>query len=447
MFETTIAALTTATGGAVAIIRVSGPDALAIAQKVWSNGKDFVPEPRKMYLGSCYDGDVVIEKALFVYMPNPNSYTGEDVVEIQCHGGVFSSKTILACLLKAGAEAAEAGEFTRRAFVNGKMDLTQAEAIVDMINAHSEMALHTANRQLNGILGNKIKHIYARAEHLLSEIEVRMDFTDEDLDFESQSKLRREIQAMSEEVVKLRASQSEGEILRHGIKIVLAGIPNAGKSSLMNLFLGRHRAIVTDIPGTTRDVLEEFAHVRGIPIRLFDTAGIREASDQVEKIGVDLSLEYIRDARIILWLVDSTKPESLVEMPKNLLEDERMIVVANKADLVESKPLNLPESVATTELAAINGDGFEQLLDLIEQKVWDYKHVEDIDVAVNERHANLLLQAENELQEVAKVIEMEEWEIVAVALRGVLRFIGSITGEAVSPDILDNIFSRFCIGK
>ncbi len=448
MFEETIAGIATAPGGAIGIIRLSGTEALSIALKVWKGLKEDVqPEPRRMYLGNCVDENDSIEQALLVYMPGPNSYTGENVVELQCHGGAFSSRMLLAALLKNGARHADAGEFTRRAFINGKMDLTQAEAVIDIIQAHSQMALHAANRQLDGAIGLRANAIYDQAEHLLSEIEVRMDFVEEDLDFESGRDLTHRLNELVGDVSKLKQSKNEGEILRHGIKIVLGGAPNAGKSSMMNQFLGRDRAIVTDIPGTTRDVLEEFAHIRGIPVRLFDTAGIREAEDKVEQIGVDRSKSYLEEAQIILWMVDSTDPESMQEMPAGLLEREELIIVANKCDSPDAKELKVPENIPVVKTSAITGEGFDQMLNAIETMVWKYPHTEDIDVAVNSRHAELLERAESELNEVLDAIDMEEWEIVAVALRGVLHHIGSITGKAVSPDILDNIFSRFCIGK
>lgn len=445
MFEDTIAGIATAPGGAIGVIRLSGSNALKIALSVWKGVE--TPKPRQMYLGRCSDEKDNIEQALLVYMPGPNSYTGEDVVELQCHGGAFSSRMLLACLLRNGARHADAGEFSKRAFINGKMDLTQAEAVIDIIQAHSEMALRSANRQLDGSIGRRANAIYEKAEHLLSEIEVRMDFVEEDLDFESGRDLSKRLSKLVEEVSQLKASKNEGEILRHGIKIVLAGAPNAGKSSMMNQFLGRDRAIVTDIPGTTRDVLEEFAHIRGIPVRLFDTAGIREAQDKVERIGVDRSKSYLEDAQIVLWLIDSTDPESAKEIPAELLAKDNLIIVANKSDSSNAKELIIPTSAPILKASAITGDGFDNLLDTIEKLVWKFPHSEDVDVAVNSRHAELLENAERDLHEVINAIEMEEWEIVAVALRGVLQHIGNITGKAVSPDILDNIFSRFCIGK
>jgi tRNA modification GTPase len=400
-----------------------------------------------MQLGKCYNSQGEIEQALLVFMPGPNSYTGEDVVEIQCHGGALSTRTVLMALFDNGAVAAEPGEFTKRAFVNGKMDLTQAEAVMDLIDSHSEMALHAANRQLDGVLGRKANHIYQKANQLLGEIEVRMDFVDEDLDFDSQQKLKFDLSQIAQYINQLKSSKQEGEVLRHGVKVVLAGIPNAGKSSMMNLFLGRDRAIVTSIPGTTRDVLEEFAHARGIPIRLFDTAGIRETENEVEKIGVERSHSYLKDAQIILWLVDSTEPETVKLIPQDLLHQKNLIVVANKADHPASQPLNLPEEIKVVQVSALTELGFEKLLDEIESLVWENPHEKDIDIAINSRHADLLEKAATEMREIELAIEMEDWEIVSVALRGILRYIGSITGQAVSPDVLDNIFSRFCIGK
>jgi len=448
LFETTIAAIATTPGGAIGIIRLSGPKALNIALKVWKpNFKDTKIEPRRMLLGQCYHEGVEIEQALLVFMPGPHSYSGEDIVEIQCHGGALSTRTVLMALLKQGAVAAEPGEFTKRAFVNGKMDLTQAEAVVDLIDSHSEMALHTANRQLNGSIGRKANAIYNNANQLLGEIEVRMDFVDEDLDFDSQQKLKDDLAKITADINQLKASKQEGEVLRHGVKVVLAGIPNAGKSSMMNLFLGRDRAIVTAIPGTTRDVLEEFAHARGIPIRLFDTAGIRETDNEVERIGVERSHSYLADAQIILWLVDSTEPETAQLIPENIIDRPNLIVIANKADHEDSKPLNLPTSVNVLKASALTELGFDSILDQIEALVWKNPHNEEIDIAINSRHAELLEKAAMEMQEIELAIEMEDWEIVSVALRGILRYIGGITGQAVSPDVLDNIFSRFCIGK
>ena len=448
LFETTIAAIATTPGGAIGIIRLSGTDALPIALKVWkSNFENSKIEPRRMQLGKCYSELGEIEQALLVFMPGPHSYSGEDIVEIQCHGGALSTRTVLMALLKQGAIAAEPGEFTKRAFVNGKMDLTQAEAVVDIIDSHSEMALHAANRQLDGALGRKANTIYNNANQLLGEIEVRMDFVDEDLDFDSQQKLKDDLAQIATDINKLKSSKQEGEVLRHGVKVVLAGIPNAGKSSMMNLFLGRDRAIVTAIPGTTRDVLEEFAHARGIPIRLFDTAGIRETENEVERIGVERSHSYLKDAQIILWLVDSTEPETAQLIPTNIIDRPNLIVIANKADHQDSKPLNLPEAVTVIQASALTEIGFDQILDQIEALVWVNPHHEEIDIAINSRHADLLEKAATEMQEIELAIEMEDWEIVSVALRGILRYIGSITGQAVSPDVLDNIFSRFCIGK
>ncbi|MGL4854106.1 MAG: tRNA uridine-5-carboxymethylaminomethyl(34) synthesis GTPase MnmE [Lentisphaeria bacterium] len=448
MFETTIAAIATGIGGAIGIVRLSGPESLAIAKRIWRPLiEGTIIKSRKMHLGYCYDDERQVEQALLVYMPGPYSYTGEDVVELQCHGGIFTTRMILSLLYREGAKSAEAGEFTRRAFINGKMDLTQAEAVVDIIEAHSERALQSASRQLDGSLGRRINEIYDRAEHLLSEIEVRMDFVDEDLDFDSQQVLKASVQALALDVQKLNNSRHNGEVLRHGIKIVLAGAPNAGKSSLMNLFLGRDRAIVTDIAGTTRDVLEEFANINGIPIRLFDTAGIRDAIDEVERIGVDRSISYLKEAGVILWIVDSTVAESMEDMAVVLEHAEKVIVVANKVDSDRSHHLEISREIEMVRLSALTGEGFDKLLKALERRVWSGAVGEDLDIAVNSRHGELLERALEELMQVERAIEEEYWEIVAVGLRGALRHIGSITGRAVSPDILDNIFSRFCIGK
>lgn len=444
----TIAAIATAAGGAIGIVRLSGAEALEIAQKVWQPLKsDAAIKPRYMHLGQCKNGEVADDQALLVYMPGPNSYTGEDVVELQCHGGLFATRTILARLMANGAIHAEPGEFTKRAFLNGKLDLTQAEAVNDIIHSHSEMALHAANRQLDGSMGRRAGNLYNTCRDILAEIEVRLDFVDEDLDFESAQRLHNRLAGIKTEIEKLIRTKAEGEILRHGVKIVLAGAPNAGKSSLMNLFLGRDRAIVTDIPGTTRDVLEEMAHVRGIPVRLFDTAGLRESQDIVEQIGVNRSKDSLRDAQIILWMIDATLPEAERQIPEEYLNLEQLIVVLNKHDDPAAGELPFTTERPVIKTSALTGLGYDQLLDAIETTVWKYPHTEEVDVAVNARHAALLEEAFSEIEMAGGAIDSEEWELVAVSMRAIISCIGRITGESATPDILDNIFSKFCIGK
>lgn len=449
MSDQTIAAIATGVGGTIAIIRISGADALELAEACWEGRQPLAAyPPRTLALGRITEGGRTEDRAMAVYMPGPHSYTGEDVVEFHCHGGALVARTVLALLLRQGARHAEPGEFTRRAFINGKLDLTQAEAVLDVIEAQSEMALHAANRQLAGELGRRVDTLYESLTQLLGEIEVRMDFTDEDLDWQTSQQLRAQLDAGISAVEDLLRYRAEGEILRQGVRLVLAGAPNAGKSSLLNLMLGRDRAIVTDIPGTTRDTLEELAHVRGIPIQLVDTAGIREAVDAVEQQGVARSLSSIDQAQLVIWVVDVTRSLADQQLPTERLRGKGQIVVANKMDLVPGDfLLDLPGDPCIVHLSARTGDGLETLFDTIEQMVWGHPHTEEPEVAINARHSNHLETAIVQLKQGREVAMQEDFDLLAINLRATLDALGHITGKTVQPDILDTIFSKFCIGK
>ena len=397
---------------------------------------------RTLVLGSVpgVDGEV-----LAVRMPGPGSFTGEDVVELQCHGGTLVARRILGCLLEAGCRHAEPGEFTKRAFLNGRIDLTQAEAVADLVGAHSESALRLANRQLDGLLGRRVRAMREALHGLLCEMEVRLDFPEEDLDWRSEEEVLGTVREACALMDQLIASRREGEILRHGVSVAIVGPPNVGKSSLLNAILGRDRAIVTEIPGTTRDTLEEFAHIRGIPVRLTDTAGIREPGDRIERSGIERSHEAARNAQLVLWVGEATRPESVesIDLPEF---EVPLLKVANKADLLsEGIASSLGEGVVL--LSALTGEGLDELYDAIERAVWEFPHARESDVAVNARHAALLEEARGELNEVETLVAREEWELGAICLRASIDAIGRVTGDTIAPDILDNIFSEFCIGK
>jgi len=449
--EDTICAICTGVGGAVSIIRIAGPDALKIGQKVW-RGKSILhlKNARKMLLGKIilHDGNIG-DSALAVYMPGPNSYTGDDVVELHCHGGSLATRQTLDTALQAGARAAEAGEFTFRAFVNGKMDLTQAEAVCDLISAHSDMALHLAERQIQGKLSADIGVLREQLVNVLAECESRMDFADEDLDWTSASVFIDELEGIGAKIAELLESGREGLVLRNGIRVVLAGKPNTGKSSLLNLLLGFERAIVTQLPGTTRDTLEESAHLRGIPVTLIDTAGIREATDLIEGIGIDRSHQSIKQAQVVFWLLDASSKDieaEITEMNTHTIDKENLIAIWNKSDLVENKILpELP--CPSVRISVLNSLGIDELLDIFEKAVWEFPHTEEPEIAVNARHAKLLEEAIESLPGAAMNLNDDDWELAAVHLRSAISALASITGEESDPDILDNIFSRFCIGK
>jgi tRNA modification GTPase len=446
--EDTIAAICTGVGGSIAIIRLSGPDADAVAAAVWHSGNRFTEiPPRAMVLGRVINGDGQTEdQGLVVRMPAPNSYTGENVVEFHCHGGVTVARTVLSLMLNNGARHADPGEFTKRAFLNGRIDLTQAEAVLDVIQAQSRMALHAANRQLQGVLANRVDVAYETLRAVLAEIEVRMDFVDEDLDWDPKAAILDNLESARGEVVALLRYREAGEVLHHGIRMVIAGAPNAGKSSLLNLILGRDRAIVTDVPGTTRDTLEEPAHIRGIPVKIVDTAGIRESSDIVEQHGVERSRDSIRQAQLVLWVVDTTAEFAEQQAAITFEQDGGLIIVANKIDVA---PVTFADHVEApiVEVSAVTGTGLDALYDAVERAVWQRPHTEEPEIAINSRHVTLLQSANDHLLDAVRMCETDDFELIATDIRAALDGLGRITGRTMQPDILDNIFSKFCIGK
>ncbi|OQA83605.1 MAG: tRNA modification GTPase MnmE [Lentisphaerae bacterium ADurb.Bin242] len=454
--EETVCALCTAPGGALAILRISGPDALETGNAVWRGHVPLSREnARKMLLGKLYSGDPSSpgEPCLAVFMPGPKSYTGEDTVELHCHGGSFAPKRLLEAVLASGIRLAAPGEFTKRAFLNGKMDLTQAEAVADLISAKSESAARLAEKQLSGRIGSQVRQARERLIHLLAEIESRMDFPEEELDWMAPSGMTAELQRVAESLRKMLQSVEHGSILRNGLRVVIAGRPNAGKSSLLNALLGFERAIVTEIPGTTRDTLEEFVSLRGIPVMLTDTAGLREQSaDPIEKLGIRRSRDSMRTAQFIFWVLDASTSEAAAESAEHLKTHlpfpAEAIVAWNKTEL-DTSPEVLPElsGLPCVRISALKGDGLDALLDLFAARVWKGNDVSESECEVSARHAAFLEDALSSLEKAVPEIASESWELAAACMRGALAALGSITGEEVSPDMLDEIFSRFCIGK
>jgi len=451
--QDTIAALCTGPGGALAVLRISGPMALSVGSGAWRGGRMLSSQcARQLLLGNTVHPDGSIAgPALAVYMPAPHSYTGEDVVEIHCHGGSLCAQATLAILLSAGARAARPGEFTCRAFLNGKMDLTQAEAVADIISANSRMALQLAERQLSGLLGGAVRDVRNVFVELLAECESRLDFGEEELDWQNPSVLGARLEQCAADIRKLLATKSDGILLREGIRVVIAGLPNTGKSSLLNRLLGFERAIVTQIPGTTRDTIEESASLRNIPVRLVDTAGLREADDLIEKMGIARSHQSLAGAQIVLWVLDSSSPDpsgELAEMQRHLSLDSRSIAVWNKSDMRDKDAARLPVlACPAVEVSALSGAGIPELLDAFERTAWGFPHESAPDIAVSSRHAALLEDALSAIPEAQKLLASASWELFAVSLRAAISSLGQITGEDLNPDILDSIFSRFCIGK
>lgn len=449
--EDTIAAVCTGVGGAISIIRISGPGSLGCLEKAW-RGTRFPSEgdERRMLLGRLFPGSGPSgEPAMAVWMPGPRSYTGDDIVEIHCHGGALCTKRALELVLKCGARSAEPGEFTFRAFMNGKMDLTQAEAVCDLITAHSDMALHLAERQVSGSLGREIGALAERLMEILSECESRMDFPEEDLDWTEPEEYVVALNGLKDSILKLAETKKEGAVLREGIRVVIAGRPNTGKSSLLNRLLGFDRAIVTDLPGTTRDTLLESANLRGIPVTLTDTAGIREAENIIEGIGINRSRESLHQAQVIFWLLDASakNPEvELAEMETHLKGKDNALCVWNKIDSAVTG--KFPETLfPAVNISVKENIGIDSLLDAFEKIVWGRPHSSEPEIAVSERHAKLLRDAATAFPEAQSRIDGGDWELAAVQMRFALSRLNSITGEEAGPDVLDNIFSHFCIGK
>jgi len=445
--EDCICAIATAVGGAVAILRLSGEGSEHVASQCWKalDGRSVAElPPRQLVLGQAFrEHDVLDAGCLAVRMPAPRSYTGEDIVELHCHGGALVARAILQALLHHGARLANPGEFTRRAFLNGKLDLTQAEAIADMIAAGSEAALRLANQQLNGVLGQRIRNAQEQLQDLLAEIESRLDFPDEELDFRSPGTLVQQAESIAADLARLAATRQQGELLRAGVPLAIAGPPNVGKSSLLNLLLGRERAIVSDLPGTTRDTVEENVQLRGIPFRLMDTAGVRDDSaDTVEAAGIERARRAAENASLVLWIFDATRPYAEQEWP-GWSRRGPVLLVANKSDLLTNRPVLPPGTVL---VSALTGNGMDTLLQAMEEAVLPQAPQES-DFAVAARHADLLERSAGSLREAASWLNSEAWELAAVPVRAAIAELGQITGTHAPPDVLDTIFSRFCIGK
>ena len=458
----TIAAICSGVGSAITIVRISGKNALNVGNNVWKSQKKVLcrKNRRQMLFGKFYSkDDKTGETALAVFMPEPQSYTGEDVVEIQAHGGAFNARRLIEEIIKSGARQAEAGEFTYRAFINGKLDLTQAEAVADLISANSSMAMHLAEKQMDGVLGRKINQIRESLINILVECESRVDFPEEELDFVPIEKHILELNRILEELNTLYDTRIEGSVLREGIRVVIAGKPNSGKSSLLNLLLGYDRAITTDIPGTTRDTLEEIANIRGIPVKLIDTAGVRDSNDPIEEIGVNRTLLSLKRSQVTIWLLDASTSdieEEIREMKDRLKDQKNVIIVWNKMDILEKKhnnrlqkvEINLPKvNYPEVKISVKENSGIDDLLNIFEKAVWDHPHLHEPEIAVSARHAVYLSNAIEILPDALITLEDEDWELASVSLKVAVNALGNIIGEDASLDIYKSIFSKFCIGK
>ncbi|QOJ27767.1 MAG: tRNA uridine-5-carboxymethylaminomethyl(34) synthesis GTPase MnmE [Ignavibacteriales bacterium] len=447
--DQTIAALATPPGaGALAVIRLSGSDAFAIAERCFSpKGKSRTLKPFRVHYGYIKTGtEDFIDDVLVTAFKAPKSYTGEDTVEISCHGNPLIVSAILNTLLLNGARDAEPGEFTKRAYLNGRLDLSQAEAVAEIINARSQSALRGGRNQLDGLLSAKVHELRTKLVNASSLVELELDFAEEDVEFIDNSGLIRLIQEIIDDISALLATYSFGRVMREGVNVALVGMPNVGKSSLLNYLLKESRAIVSEIAGTTRDVIREEMIIDGFLFRLYDTAGIRPTDDVIEKEGVARSRETIRSADLVLFMNDinlGLNQELFAELLQLTTED-KIITVFNKADIYHG---TLSDIVLA--LSAKTGQGMDNLLKTLREKaIGGSVYTEKTVIITTQRHYNALTKAKEQLEfALGSVRSRMSGEFISVDLRNASDSLGEIIGDVTEDDILNNIFSKFCIGK
>jgi tRNA modification GTPase len=452
----TIAAIATPLGeGGLAVIRLSGPEALAVADKCFAPAGKSSLKPTKapthtIQYGHIEQNGCVIDEVLVSVMRGPRTFTREDVVEISCHGGLLVAKTILDLLLENGARLAEPGEFTKRAFLNGRLDLAQAEAVADVIHARTELALSAANEQLAGKLSQRIEELRDGLIKTLAHVEAHIDFPDEDIAPDTRAQLVARLDAAIAFVDSLLRTADEGQLLRRGVRAAIVGRPNAGKSSLLNQLLGRDRAIVSATPGTTRDTIEETANIRGLPVIFIDTAGLREAGDEIEVEGIRRSRQSLASAELVLHVLDGT--EELDVADTSLLREfdgRTRIIVINKTDQDQRLNLGAEDAPSAVGVSCTTGAGIDELKDAIKTRLWAGEiRAEMLQVMINSRHQEALKRAREALLRASDALRAElTLELPAMELRIAAGAVGEIVGKTSTEDLLDSIFSQFCIGK
>ncbi|HLS67222.1 MAG TPA: tRNA uridine-5-carboxymethylaminomethyl(34) synthesis GTPase MnmE [Pseudogracilibacillus sp.] len=454
----TIVAISTPVGeGAISIVRVSGKDAIHIVNTLFQGKNLHHVDSHTIHYGKLIDPktDLQIDEVLVTIMRAPRTYTCEDVVEINCHGGMIAVQRILDIVLEKGARLAEPGEFTKRAFLNGRIDLSQAEAVMDIIEAKTNEAMKVALTQLDGKLSRLIKKLRSELIETIAHVEVNIDYPEyDDVEEMSHELMEEKISVVYNELVRLLQIAKQGKIMRDGIKTAIIGRPNVGKSSLLNTLVQEEKAIVTDIPGTTRDVIEEYVNVRGIPLRLIDTAGIRETEDVVEKIGVERSRKILSEAELVLFMVNYSEP--LTEEDEailHILNDTNFIVIVNKADL--EKQLNVDElkqmigNRPLIFMSLIRDEGIDQLEETLSSMFFS-GHVsrsEEMFIS-NVRHIHLLNKAKEALRDAEEALKTGvPLDLVQIDVTRTWEFLGEIIGETASEQLIDQLFSQFCLGK
>ena len=442
----TISAIATAIGeGGISIIRVSGGKALEVVNKIFK-GKNinniYDMKPYTMKYGNIVSNNEIIDEVIISYFKGPKSFTAEDTIEINCHGGVIATNRILQETIKAGARLAEPGEFTKRAFLNGRIDLSQAEAVMDIITAKTELSMKSAMAQSQGVLSKEINRL----------IEYAVDFTEDDEEPDEQIPInvKKQVEDLIIEIENLLSTADEGKIIKDGLSMVIVGKPNVGKSSLLNVLLKQKRAIVTEIAGTTRDVIEEYINLDGVPIRIVDTAGIRETEDVVEKIGVEKSKEKINEADLIVFMLDTSR--ELDEEDKeiiNYIKNKKHIVILNKIDLDRKLDLKFVDSLNNIiEISAKTGFGIEELKNKIINMFFNGEIDTESVIITNTRHKQALYRAVENLNLALEGLKNGEFlDLVSIYVTSSLRALGEITGNELEEDLVNKIFAEFCCGK
>ena len=452
----TISAIATAIGeGGISIIRVSGGKALEVVNKIFK-GKNindiYDMKPYTMKYGNIVYNNEIIDEVILSYFKGPKSFTAEDTVEINCHGGVIATNRILQETIKAGARLAEPGEFTKRAFLNGRIDLSQAEAVMDIITAKTELSMKSAMAQSQGVLSKEINRLREQVLNALTLIEYAVDFTEDDEEPDEQIPInvKKQVEDLIIEIENLLSTADEGKIIKDGLSMVIVGKPNVGKSSLLNVLLKQKRAIVTEIAGTTRDVIEEYINLDGVPIRIVDTAGIRETEDVVEKIGVEKSKEKINEADLIVFMLDTSR--ELDEEDKeiiNYIKNKKHIVILNKIDLDRKLDLKFVDSLNNIiEISAKTGFGIEELKNKIINMFFNGEIDTESVIITNTRHKQALYRAVENLNLALEGLKNGEFlDLVSIYVTSSLRALGEITGNELEEDLVNKIFAEFCCGK
>ena len=464
--DTTIAAIATPAGvGAIAIIRLSGKQAISICEKVFQPKKKGIilsqQKPYTIHFGSIVEGKKAIDEVLVSLFKSPHSYTGEDTVEISCHGSIVIQQEILELLIRNGAVHAQPGEFTLRAFLNGKMDLSQAEGVADLIAANSEASRRVAMDQMRGGFSTELKLLRDKLLHFISLIELELDFSEEDVEFADRSQLKELINSMLDQTTKLMESFKFGNVIKQGVPVAIVGKPNVGKSTLLNRILNEEKAIVSEIAGTTRDSIEDTISIKGVNFRFIDTAGLRHTTDTIESIGIERAYQKIAKARIVLVMLDAKDPiEELVNQIENIAKsatnNQQLIALLNKADMVDKERIEQVKQtlkiqypkIDSVEISAKHNQNIDRLTEMLAVSIIPATDNVNTVIVTNARHYESLYNAKESLERAINALDRNiPTDLLAMDIRQVLHYIGEITGQITTDEILGSIFSKFCIGK